>query len=451
MRSGTFLLLILLAPPILAARAEDGAQPTCRKNILVYFDASGSMSEQRQGQTLRELMLNFLSQALASNDLLEFSDTLTVKRFIDRPEVMPGTQPQTTISAENRQALLEKVRAGIVVPPKKERSNDTDYINLVSDVEAELRSFPAELALTNYVLIFSDFFYNPLHGNQDKWQRQQSELSTRLGALKDTFQEKHAKLIIVYQQNSGVDGVEVIKQFTDQSYAKRIFDVQDIPKLVSQVAHELQQSVVLAPGGSRFQYTGQGLTLELKLANPNCAALRVTQVRTEAIGGPNSDMPPLAAETVFSKDFDLKPGDNDPFTIPLKNVPRLQDLEGKYLHHDYDVKVSILSGAEKVDELLKIPFEDDAFSEKLAFTYQAVRLHHIISRFDRLFIRLVPEGSLIKDRRLNVEADAHNYQLHLVDPEDGSRKVTASNTLQNQDNLFAFALKQSNSEADSKD
>jgi hypothetical protein len=447
MRPSVLLLLIVVSLSSLTAQEVSAPTPSCRKNILIYFDASGSMQEQREGRTLRDLMMDFLAQALESPDLLATSDTVTIKRFLNRPEVMPGTHSQASIPPGSRQSLLEVVRAGID-PPKELRKRDTDYLNLLSDIESELRTLEAGPGLTTYILIFSDFFYNPARGTSEMWQRHQSELSARLPALKDLFHEKHAKLILVYQQNPGTGGVDVINQFAGQPFAKRIFNIQDIAKLVDQVTRELRQTVALAPGGSRFQYSGQGLTLEIKLENPNCTPLRVTKVQFDPISAPDSKSPPLAAETVFVENVDLKEGETRSVAVPLKNVPPLQDLEATYIDHEYAIKARIHSDVDEVEEIFSLPFAPDAFSENLKFKFEAVRLRHILHRFDRLFLRLIPEGNLIKNRSLKlVEADAPPYHLELVEPKDKARTLMASTSLASQESLFVFALRGEGTEA----
>jgi len=452
MQTSLFRLLILLIvalPTIGAAQELSSSTPSCRKNVIIYFDASGSMTAQKEGRTLRELMSEFLEKAINLPDFLSDADLLTIKRFVYKPALIPGTKLHDVVPLKNRREFLETV-VGKLMPTPEERQNDkgpngkpdTDFLVLLDDIEKELDLAPESSSFGTYILIFSDFLYNPTGGGELDWDRHQAAVSERLNALQGKFDAKHARLILVYQENPSTDGRNMIGEFASRRFAKRIDDIEDIPRMVNQVTRAFRQPPRISEDGNDFRYsTAQGLMLNLLIENSNCVPVQVNRIQLGPIKSALSESVPFSADRSLTEN--IKEGTHQSILVPLSNAPKApKDLEA-YLNQYFEVPYSISTDAGLLKGKIKLQITADTFSEDLKFDLKAVQLRHMIPWFNRLFLQMVPNGNLVRDRILKVKVDAQqSYSLRLLEPE--SKILKSTTPLESQSSLFVFELSKKN-------
>jgi hypothetical protein len=432
------LLTLASCPGLLTAQAS--SSPVCRKNIVIYFDTSDSMKNPAAGTNLpiRNLMLEFLRQALDSPQLVSETDSLKIKLFVG--------DPQQAWSSNSRLLIQQvKLEAYNAVKPTitKGEPGDNNFVNLEKDVKNELDRLKPEPNTTTYILVFSDFFYNPsLKSRQGRsrevaWGQQRDEFSKRLADLSSLFDRKKAKLIYWYQRNNGTDGTDLGDLLTGQDYLRQIETSASIPGLVDSISKEFRAS--LHTSAAQFLYSREGLNLNITLNNTNCFPVALQKLAVGQIGSTDIREPLADGANADYSSKITDQGSQVPVSIALRGVPDLHTLKTKYLNHTYTVKVTTTSDAGISNSTFQIPLTEDAFREAVDIkTTEAVLVKHILHRSERIFLQLVLNGNLFEEKPVKVTASLPEKELTTVDPGQGSYAITPDDITLPRVLIFSF-------------
>ena len=430
------VIVLLGLPSQLIAQSPT---PLCHKNVLIYFDNSASMKSPAQsGGTIRDMMQAFLQQALDSPDLITENDSLTIKLFVDKAEPVWASPPGQRMTPDRKRSAIASFQS----ESKNISSKDNDFITLASDFESELRKVPEEQGATTYFLVFSDFFYDPSGGEKTQWDAQRNEVQAKLASLAHTFEEKKAKLVIWYQKNErGVKnktGTELIDLFRT-TYSRQIENSTAIPQLVKAVNREFRLPLVTREDQSYFLYGGDGLKLNLTVANPNCSPTILSGLEVGRIGGDRI----LAEATNAGISKHFEPGAQETIVLPLKGYPKIADLRSRYLGQTYKMTVHITSDVGATTQSLTLPLTEASLHEKVEIVdAEAVLVRHILNRSMRAFIRLNLKGNLLEGTRLDLAAKVDGVKLILIDPKDGNYKLEPKDLTQPRVFIFSFPYDQ---------
>jgi len=459
MRPLALAFLLLVSSSL--SMAQPLRSPSCRKNVIIYFDSSDTMTDPAKiGGTIGKLMTQFLEEALRSPGFLSESDSLKVKLFVDKvTDVWSSNNGEALTQSRKEEAIAELKRRIAKVP-----NTDTDYLELAKDFERELNAAHVDPVTTTYILVFSDFLYNPSKGkrNQAEWKSHSTRLRNNLVTLEKLFEAKQGKLVIWYQKNNRAeltasrqgdsviwsqskdkgDGVDLIDLF-QTPYSHQMNDAAGIPQLVEAVSRELRQPLVIQKSESGFLFGRDGLKLNVAFKNPNCEQvnLKEVEVKVDRIGAGDT----LAELSPKKVEEDISAGALTIVQIPLRGAPGMTELRRKFLDRYYDVTVSSFEDIPSKPRRLQLYLGEKAFQERVALAKaEAVVVRHLIPRLDRLFVRLKFAGNLLDSAILNandIESEG-SIRLSLIDPAEKEYTILPS-TL-GESKIFIFSLRNEN-------
>ncbi len=374
-------------------------------------------------------MLEFLRQALGSPQLVTENDSLKIKLFVQRPYLAwssNGRQLTPQLKIDAYRAAETRIRKG--------DRGDNDFVELADDFRAELEHTTPEANATTYMLVFSDFFYDPRGGNQAIWDKQRDAFGKRLTELSSLFDRKKAKLIYWYQRNNAPNGTDLGELLAGRDYLHQVENSASIPTLVESISREFRAP--LGVSKAQFRYDRSGLKLSLTINNPNCSPVKLNKVSIDQIGTEK----PLATATDAELSKIFEPGSQDIVNVSLKGYPELHSLRTQYLDNAYNVRVTMISDAGRSASTLRLALTEDAFLEAVSISgkTEAVIVKHILPRSERIFIQLYLDGNILEEKDLTVTARLPGMDLIATDPKQGKYKIKPDNLGDSRVLIFSF-------------
>ncbi|MDH5743602.1 MAG: hypothetical protein OEZ52_08660, partial [Candidatus Aminicenantes bacterium] len=187
----------------------------CQKNVMVYFDASHSMIENVGGEAIMQFMLRFMKEAANNKELLKNGDLLILKKFVEKSYPFHEIGGQFEVNDTNRSESVERIDDCLYrYEDIKIRAEHNNYINLLEDIRQQILSTPPRGQIMNYVVIFSDFLYDPPYG-RDQLIKHKTDLETQLFQYRDFFDNYKYRLILIYKKNpiTVKKGIDVFDAF----------------------------------------------------------------------------------------------------------------------------------------------------------------------------------------------------------------------------------------------
>lgn len=417
------LLLMLALPPGQQVQADN----ECQKNILIYFDASGSMLDLVSGRPLMSSMLDFLSSAINDTTLIRDNDRVVFKKFVRNRQDFNQLNQQFVIDRASRTEITNRI-ARLKQNEAQDynqiilRRQDNNYVNLVQGIRRDIRSFPPPTTASSYIIIFSDFFFDPSLNNPLSVAAHRRSLQRELGASFDDYLAQNGyRLILIYKPNPTPANPQartddVFSVFNALDHSSTITTTGNTI-VVSEIISELQNRFVEGIGANgRLVFENGQLQANLDLRNPNCESLPLSQASIAPISSVGDSTVLLSTGTsTASINQTIGPSSILPISVPLAGGPSLlSDLETLNLigkRYQLDVTLQTDDGRE-IEAAAELSLNAEDFCESFALEQvEAIVVDNIRSRFDKLFVRVGFNGTVLNDSRFTINPTIPNYSL----------------------------------------
>jgi hypothetical protein len=400
----TFFFAFDFFPKPALSQTETQIDP-CRKNVMIYFDASHSMVENVGGEAIMQFMLRFMKEAANNKELLRNGDLLTLKKFVEKSYPFHEIGGQFEVNDANRSESVERIDDYLYrYEDIKIRAEHNNYINLLEDIRQKILSTPARGQIMNYVVIFSDFLYDPPFG-RDQLIKHRTDLEDQLFQYRDFFDDYKYRLILIYKKNPTLvkKGVDVFNAFNRVKYSKSIISPENIAQLIEDLKKEIIQPVRALPDESRFLYEGGSLSLKLALENPNCEEIRADRIEIESITDSENEASALASRSLGPEGTTIfKPLSSYSFDVKLDGTPSFKDMiEKRYSNKTYKIAYSLKTNWGTTEDSVQVTLKDEDFIEDFGVEIKdVVFVDHVFNAFDKLFIKLKFSGNLFDRAKL---------------------------------------------------
>jgi hypothetical protein len=416
----TFFFAFDFFPKPALSQTETQIDP-CRKNVMIYFDASHSMVENVGGEAIMQFMLRFMKEAANNKELLRNGDLLTLKKFVEKSYPFHEIGGQFEVNDANRSESVERIDDYLYrYEDIKIRAEHNNYINLLEDIRQKILSTPARGQIMNYVVIFSDFLYDPPFG-RDQLIKHRTDLEDQLFQYRDFFDDYKYRLILIYKKNPTLvkKGVDVFDAFNRVKYSKSIISPENIAQLIEDLKKEIIQPVRALPDESRFLYEGGSLSLKLALENPNCEEIRADRIEIESITDSENEASALASRSLGPEGTTIfKPLSSYSFDVKLDGTPSFKDMiEKRYSNKTYKIAYSLKTNWGTTEDSVQVTLKDEDFIEDFGVEIKdVVFVDHVFNAFDKLFIKLKFSGNLFDRAKLMVSPEMENLTFHPIEP-----------------------------------
>lgn len=325
--------LLALGLVLLGLVSAEPAQASCRKEILVYLDVSGSMKPtvRNADDSPFRRTVEALSALVQEPDFVQEGDVLKLRLFGETIQARRQASGRADISA-----LIADLRSNA------EKSNLSNLVTVVQDVGKELANdgggFDRRL-----VIIASDFVHeHALNRSASVYISHWQEGIADTGLiLSDIFNEapdatgrgsNRAFLFLTLPAYTS-DLTSVRQRVLDQLTAELPQAQSDLAMSPRDIANEILSRLLLEPRLTGHITNGDGASLEVEVRNPNCQAVTVAEVkagcdrtgdpRPLALGGSQTLEAGASARTVAMKldDLNCSIGDVISFEARLQEGP----------------------------------------------------------------------------------------------------------------------------------
>ena len=144
-------------------------------------------------------MLRFMKEAANNKELLRNGDFVILKKFVENSYPLVEIGGQFEMNETNRSASVERIDDYLYrYEDLKIRSEHNNYVNLLEDIRQQILSTPARGQIMNYVVIFSDFLYDPPY-SRDQLMKHKANLETLLFEYRDFFDNYGYRIILIYK------------------------------------------------------------------------------------------------------------------------------------------------------------------------------------------------------------------------------------------------------------
>lgn len=393
----------------------------CKKNVMIYFDASHSMVENVGGEAIMQFMLRFMKEAANNKELLKNGDLLILKKFAEKSYPFHEIGGQFEVNDTNRLESVERIDDYLFrYDDIKIRAEHNNYINLLEDIRQQILSTPTRGQIMNYVVIFSDFLYDPPYG-RDQLTKHKTELEAQLFQYRDFFDDYKYRLILIYKKNPIIvkKGIDIFDAFNRVKYSKSIISPENIAQLIEDLKKEIIQPVKALPDESRFLYEEGSLFLKIALENPNCEEISADKMEIESITDSENEAVSLGSRSLGPEGTTIfKPLSSNTFDIKLNGTPSFTEIvENKYSNKTYKIAYSIETNWGTTEESIQVTLKDEDFIEKFEVEIEdLVFVDHIFKAFDKFFIKLKFRGNLFDRAKLTISPEMENFTFFPVEP-----------------------------------
>jgi hypothetical protein len=418
----------------------------CRKNVMIYFDASHSMVENVGGEAIMQFMLRFMKEAANNKELLKNGDLLILKKFVEKSYPFHEIGGQFEVSDKNRSGSIERIDDCLYrIDDIEIRAEHNNYINLLEDIRQQILSTPARGQIMNYVIIFSDFLYDPPY-RKDQLIKHKTDLEAQLFQYRDFFDDYKYRLILIYKKNPLIakNGIDVFDAFNQLRYTKSIISPENIAQLIEDLKGEIIQPIRALPEKSRFLYEGGSLSLKIALENPNCEELKVQKMEIESITDSENEAASLASNSVAPEGTAIfKPLGSNAFDIKLNGTPSFKEIiENKFSNKTYSVAYSMDTNWGPVKDSVPVSLKDEDFIENFEVEIEdLVFVDHIFNAFDKLFLKLKFRGNLFDRAKLTISPEMENFSFLPLEP-TLPINFSADEKLSGRNQVYVFKAKQ---------
>jgi hypothetical protein len=441
----TLLFAFHLSSKPALSQTETQTDP-CRKNVMIYFDASHSMVENVGGEAIMQFMLRFMKEAANNKELLKNGDLLILKKFVEKSYPFHEIGGQFELNDTSRSESVERIDDYLYrYEDIKIRAEHNNYINLLEDIRQQILSTPARGRIMNYVVIFSDFLYDPPSG-RDQLIKHKTDLEDRLFQYRNFFDDYKYRLILIYKKNPLLvkKGIDVFDAFNRVKYSKSIISPENIAQLIEDLKKEIIQPVRAMPDESRFLYEGGSLSLKIALENPNCEEIRAERIEIESITDSEDEAAMFASRSLAPEGTKIfKPLSRHSFDVKLNGTPSFKEIiEKRYSNKTYKIAYSLKTNWGTTEDSVQITLKDEDFIENFGVEIKdVVFVDHVFKAFDKLFIRLKFSGNLFDRAKLTVSPEMANVTFHPIEP---TRPINFSpdEKLSNRDQVYVYKAKQ---------
>lgn len=416
----TFLFVFGLALAPALSQTETQTDP-CKKNVMIYFDASHSMVENVGGEAIMQFMLRFMKEAANNKELLKNGDLLILKKFVERSYLFHEIGAQFEVNDANRSESVERIDDYLYrYEDIKIRAEHNDYINLLEDIRQQILSTPARGQIMNYVVIFSDFLYDPPYG-RDQLIKHRTDLEDQLFQYRDLFDDYRYRLILIYKKNPilAKKGIDVFDAFNRVKFSKSIISPENIVQLIEELKKEIIQPVRALPDKSRFLYEDGSLSLNIALENPNCEEIRVDKMEIESITDSENEAASLASRSLGPEGTAIfEPLSSHTFDIKLNGTPDFKEIiEKRYSNKTYKIAYSLKTNWGTTEDSVRVTLKDEDFIEDFEVEIEdMVFVDHIFKAFDKLFIKLRFSGNLLDRAKLKISPEMESFTFLPIEP-----------------------------------
>jgi hypothetical protein len=441
------LFVFHLSPKPAWSQTETQTNP-CRKNVVIYFDASHSMVENVGGEAIMQFMLRFMKEAANNKDLLRNGDLLILKKFVEKSYPFHEIGAQFEVNDANRSESVERIDDYLYrYEDIKIGAEHNNYINLLEDIRQQILSTPPRGQIMNYVVIFSDFLYDPPYG-RDRLTKHKADLEDRLFQYRDFFDDYKYRLILIYKKNPTLvnKGIDVFDAFNRVKYSKSIISPENIAQLIEDLKKEIIQPIRALPDESRFLYEGSFLSLKIALENPNCEEIRADRVEIESITDSEDEAAALASRSLGPEGTTIfKPLSSHTSDIKLNGTPSFKEIiEKKYTNKTYNIAYSINTNWGTTEDSVKITLKDKDFVENFGMEIKdLVFVDHVFKAFDKLFIKLKFSGNLLDRAKLMISPEMENLTFHPLEP-TRPLNLTPEDKLSDKNQVYVYRAEQNN-------
>lgn len=445
--SAIFIYLFVLNPTLTPALAQSEAQTDpCRKNVMIYFDASHSMVENVGGEAIMQFMLRFMKEAANNKELLKNGDSLILKKFVEKSYPFHEIGGQFEVNDSNRADSIQRIDDCLYrIEDIKIRAEHNNYINLIEDIRQQILSTPSRGQIMNYVIIFSDFLYDPPYG-RSQLIKHKADLEAQLFQYRDFFDDYKYRLILIYKKNPLIvkKGIDVFDAFNQVRYTKSIISPENIAQLIEDLKGEIIQPIKALPEESRFLYEGGSLSLKIALENPNCEEVQAQKMEIESITDSENEAVALASRSLGPEGTAVfRPLGSIAFDIRLNGTPSFKEIiENKYSNKPYAVAYSLDTNWGSVKDSVQVSLKDEDFIENFEVEIEDfVFVDHIFSAFDKLFLKLKFRGDLFDRAKFTVSPEMESVSFSPLEP-TVPIDFSADERLSERDQVYVFKAKQ---------
>jgi len=413
-----FALDLTLTPAL--NQTETQTDP-CKKNVMIYFDASHSMVENVGGEAIMQFMLRFMKEAANNKELLKNGDFLILKKFVEKSYPFHEIGGEFEVNDTNRSESMERIDDCLYrYEDIKIRAEHNNYIHLLEDIRQQILSTPARGQTMNYVIIFSDYLYDPPYG-RDQLIKHKTDLESRLFQYRDFFDDYRYRLILIYKKNPLIvkKGIDVFDAFDRVKYSKSIISPENIAQLIEDLKREIIQPVRALPDESRFLYEGGSLSLKIALENSNCEEIQVEKMEIESITDSENEAVTLASRSLGPEGTaNFKPLSSHTFDIKLNGTPSFTEIiQNKYSNKTYKIAYSLETNWGTTEDSVRVSLKDEDFIENFEVEIEDLAfVDHIFNAFDKLFIKLNFSGNLFDRAKLRISPEMENFSFLLIEP-----------------------------------
>lgn len=418
----------------------------CRKNVMIYFDASHSMVENVGGEAIMQFMLRFMKEAANNKELLKNGDFLILKKFVEKSYPFHEIGGQFEVNDTNRSESMGRIDDCLYrYEDIKIRAEHNNYINLLEDIRQQILSTPARGQIMNYVVIFSDFLYDPPYG-RDQLIKHKTDLEAQLFQYRDFFDDYKYRLILIYKKNPLIakKGIDVFDAFDRVKYSKSIISPENIARLIEDLKREIIQPVRALTDESRFLYEEDSLSLKIALENPNCEEIRVEKMEIDSITDSENEAVTLASMSLGPEGTTIfKPLSRNTFDIKLNGTPSFTEIiENQYSNKTYKITYSIETNWGTTEDSVQVSLKDEDFIENFEVEVEdLIFIDHVFKAFDKLFIKLKFSGDLFDRARLTISPEMENFTFSPIEP-ILPINFSADEKLSDRDQVYVFKAKQ---------
>ena len=394
--------------------AQADRQLDCRKNVLIYVDGSKSMFDSDGTTTPMAGILSFLGQAIRSRHLITDGDHLVVQRFAAEVSALTAAFPRGTVNSDIRAQLVERVDRLRVSPEQIQiRRQNNDYLKLMAQIARDVEAAPARRDAANFVVVFSDFFYNPEVGGRKRTAEELEEhragIRAAMESLDATIAGRGFRMLLVYQANPDAEGygVDVFDDFASSGLARSITrSGESIDDLVTEFEAAFS-GVKLTSPDQLLRFGGGALKAALEVRNQACHPITVDSVTVgpaTLVAAEVDGSRTLTASTWMEADVDVDGAGSASVEFVLPVPQTAAELVGsEWADNEYEVLATARIGEMPFEARLRLRLSEESFRDE--FRTRAVQLHfvdHVTPWFDQLYLTVWPEGSLLDVTELTV-------------------------------------------------
>ena len=261
----------------------------CSKEVLIYFDVSASMERKLANgdQTGIQFILEFLKRILTNKDIIKEGDNIRLYKFVQSPvsfsEISGGqfTANETSISQVEKQIETWKSNPNQLIRYKE----DNNYIALLDHaIRLVSQTRNREKRSNNFLIVFSDFIYDPSGKNKTILVRDhENRLPGLARELEDACIRNNFIPILIHGDTNlditrlGVDALD-INTLLGGSFAGReiVKNYGSLDEVVQTLKNEVAKNIKI--GAAKFNVYPGKFGATVKLENPSCDSVYISKV-----------------------------------------------------------------------------------------------------------------------------------------------------------------------------